>query len=242
MDIRIAPKILIVEDDPAVRLSLRITSQREGLAVIEAGSGQEALRLVAQEKPDLVLLDLLLPDVNGLDVCRAIRQQSATLPIIMLTAKNEEIDKVVGLELGADDYVTKPFSPRELIARIRAVLRRAQLRADTPGKASHEEALRFGKLTIKPAQREVTMDDRPVPLTATEFDLLAYLATNPGIALTRDQLASHVWGYDSEGDTRLLDTHIAHLRAKLEPNPSRPNYILTVRNVGYKLNPSPPTD
>lgn len=242
MDIRAVPKILIVEDDPAVRLSLRITCQREGFAIVEAGSGQDALRLVTQEKPDLVLLDLLLPDMNGLDVCRALRQQSSALPIIMLTAKNEEIDKVVGLELGADDYVTKPFSPRELVARIRAVLRRAQLRADAASQARQEGALRFGKLTIRMAEREVTVNDRPVQLTATEFDLLAYLATNPGIALTRDQLASHVWGYDSEGDTRLLDTHIAHLRAKLEPNPSRPNYILTVRNVGYKLNPSPPTD
>lgn len=238
MDVRTAARILIVEDDPAVRLSLRLTCQREGLTTIEAASGHEALRLVTQEKPDLVLLDLLLPDINGLDVCRAIRQQSAALPIIMLTAKNEEIDKVVGLELGADDYVTKPFSPRELIARIRAVLRRAQLRPDS-GQITPGSALRFGRLAIKMAEREVTVDDRPVQLTATEFELLAYLAQNPGIALTRDQLTSHVWGYDSEGDTRLLDTHIAHLRAKIERDPSHPEHILTVRNVGYKLNPRP---
>lgn len=239
MDTQAAPKILIVEDDSAVRLSLRATCQREGFKTVETGLGQEALRLVKAETPDLVLLDLLLPDMNGLDVCRAIRQQSGALPIIMLTAKNEEIDKVVGLELGADDYVTKPFSPRELIARIRAVLRRAQLRADAAAQVRKESALRFGRLAIKMAEREVTVNDRPVQLTATEFDLLAYLAQNPGIALTRDQLTSHVWGYDSEGDTRLLDTHIAHLRAKIEPDPSHPEHILTVRNVGYKLNPRP---
>ncbi len=190
------PRILVVEDDPAVRLSLRLAGQKEGFEVAEAASGPEALDELARQRPDLVLLDLMLPGPSGFEVCRSVHQRDPSLPVIILTARGDEVDKVVGLELGADDYITKPFSPRELIARIRAVLRR------------------------------------------TEFELLAALAAQAGRVLTRDQLVTRVWGYEAEGGTRLLDSHIAHLRAKIEPEPSRPRYIQTVRDVGYRLSPA----
>lgn len=230
-------KILIVEDDPSIRLGLRAACQREGFGTFEAGTGEEALASVRRDLPDLVLLDLMLPDTNGLDVCREIRREENPVPIIMLTARGDEIDRVVGLEVGADDYVGKPFSPRELIARIRAVLRRTQIgRASAGlGKASLAAPLRFGDLTVMLAEREVLVGDDRVSLTPTEFDLLAYLAVNPNIALTREQMLTQIWGYDTEGDTRLLDSHVAHLRAKVERDPSRPRHILTVRNIGYKL-------
>jgi DNA-binding response OmpR family regulator len=229
------PLILVVEDDPTVRLSVRLACQKEGFAVIEAASGEEALDAVARRPPALVLLDLMLPGISGFDVCRNLRARARDLPVIMLTARGDEVDKVVGLELGADDYVTKPFSPRELMARIRAVLRRAARPAD----AAQAADVRAGDLVVRLAAREVYHAGRPVQLTRTEFDILACLVAHGGRVVTRDQLAAQVWGYQSEGDTRLLDSHIGHLRAKIEPDPSNPRYILTVRQVGYKFNPAP---
>ena len=227
-------RILVVEDDPSVRLSLRLAGQKEGFEVAEAGSGPEALAELARARPDLVLLDLMLPGQSGFDVCRALHQREPTLPVIILTARGDEVDKVVGLELGADDYITKPFSPRELIARIRAVLRRAARAADAPA----ADELSLGGLRIDFGAREVAVDGRPVALTRTEFELLASLAAQAGRVVGRDQLVTQVWGYEAEGGTRLLDSHIAHLRAKIEPDSSRPRYIHTVRDVGYRLSPA----
>jgi DNA-binding response OmpR family regulator len=228
-------RILVVEDDSAVRLSLRLAGQKEGFQVAEAANGPEALAQVADQRPDLVLLDLMLPGPSGFEVCRSIHQRDPSLPIIILTARGDEVDKIVGLELGADDYVTKPFSPRELIARIRAVLRRSARAIEAAPVAPATQELTLDGLHIDVPAREVSLDGRPVSLTRTEFDLLAALAGQVGQVLTRDQLVTQVWGYEAEGDTRLLDSHIAHLRAKIEPDPGRPRYLQTVRDVGYRL-------
>jgi DNA-binding response OmpR family regulator len=234
-------RILVVEDDPAVRLSLRLTCQKEGFEVAEAADGLEALSEFARDRPDLVLLDLMLPGLSGLDVCRELRQRDQNLSVIILTARGDEVDKVVGLELGADDYITKPFSPRELIARIRAVLRRSARANESPTGPDNGvivDQLRLGMLTIDLGARAVVVAGRSVTLTRTEFDLLAALASQAGRALTRDELVQRVWGYEAGGGTRLLDSHIAHLRAKLEADPSRPRYVQTVRDVGYLLSSS----
>jgi DNA-binding response OmpR family regulator len=221
-------------------MSLCLTGQKEGFAVVEAGTGPEALAALEAERPDLVLLDLMLPGQSGFDVCRAIHQKDASLPVIILTARGDEVDKVVGLEMGADDYVTKPFSPRELVARIRAVLRRSQRAAEGAPSASAEltDELHLGCLQIDLGSRLVTVNGREVPLTRTEFDLLNTLASQAGRVVTRDQLVTRVWGYEAEGGTRLLDSHIAHLRAKLESDPSHPRLVHTVRDVGYRLTPA----
>lgn len=225
-----ATRVLVVEDDPAVRLSLRLMCQREGFAVAEAASGLRALMLFDEARPDLVLLDLMLPGMNGLEVCREIRRQDPAQPVIILTARGDEADKVAGLELGADDYVTKPFSPRELLARMRAVLRRVSREM-----AARASTLEIDGLRLDLAARTVSRDGEAISLTRTEFDLLATLVQQPGRTFSRDELVARVWGYDGEGDTRLLDSHIGHLRAKVEPDPSRPRYVLTVRGVGYRL-------
>src|SRR5919197_2373575 len=232
-----AARILVVDDDPAVRLSLRLAGQKEGFEVAEAASGPEALDELARQRPDLVLLDLMLPGPSGFEVCRSVHQRDPSLPVIILTARGDEVDKVVGLELGADDYITKPFCPGELIARIRAVLRRSARTAEAAPVGPSGEELVLGGLRIDLGAREVSVDGRPVTLTRTEFDLLAALAAQAGRVVTRDQLVTRVWGYEAEGGTRLLDSHIAHLRAKLEPDPARPRYVHTVRDVGYRLNP-----
>jgi two-component system alkaline phosphatase synthesis response regulator PhoP len=238
-----APLILVVEDDAVVRRAVRLACERDGLRVVEAASGTAALERIAADRPDLVLLDLLLPGLGGLDVCRAVRRRDETLPIIVVTAKSEETDKVLGLELGADDYVTKPFGPRELVARIHAVLRRASrslgpshggVDADAAGRPP-EAPLRCGERTIWLEAHEVEVQGQAVHLTRTEFELLAALARNVGRVLTRDHLVSLVWGYPGEGPSRLLDSHIKHLRRKLELHPARPRYVQTVRHLGYKL-------
>jgi DNA-binding response OmpR family regulator len=231
-----APHILVVEDDPAVRMSLRLACRKEGFVVDEAGSGPEALEALGRHRPDLILLDLMLPGPSGFDICRAIHQRDASLPVIILTARGDEVDKVVGLELGADDYITKPFSPRELIARIRAVLRRSSRTVETAQSAIQPaDALELGSLRVDLGARSVSVAGRCVTLTRTEFDLLVALARQVGRVVTRDQLVTDVWGYDTEGGTRLLDSHIAHLRAKIESDPTRPRLIHTVRDVGYRL-------
>src|SRR5438552_5693539 len=193
------PRILVVEDDAAVRLGLRRAGQKEGFEVAEAASGPEALDELARQRPDLVLLDLMLPGPSGFDVCRSVHQRDPSLPVIILTARGDEVDKVVGLELGADDYITKPFSPRELIARIRAVLRRSARAAEAGPAGTPGEELVLGGLRIDLAAREVSVEGRPVTLTRTEFDLLVALATQAGRALTRDQQVTRVWGYEAGG-------------------------------------------
>ncbi|HEV7216916.1 MAG TPA: response regulator transcription factor [Chloroflexota bacterium] len=226
--------ILVIEDDQAVRLSLRVAFERQGFRVEEAATGGAGLECTAQERPHVVILDLMLPDIDGIEVFHRLRRMDAELPVVMLTARGDELDRITGLELGADDYVTKPFSPRELIARVRAVGRRSRQGADA---AAHTPP----DLVILPAARTVSVGGRPVVLTRTEFDLLAFLARHAGSVVRRDALVRGVWGYVTEGESRLLDSHIRHVRAKIEPEPGTPRYLLTVRDVGYRLSLTPAT-
>jgi DNA-binding response OmpR family regulator len=221
-------KILVVDDEPQIVRVVQGYLERAGFQVIRAANGEEALSLFRRERPDFVILDLNLPGMDGLDVARAIRRES-NVPILMLTARVEEVDRITGLELGADDYVTKPFSPREIVARVRAIFRRA---AETP---TETERLRVGKLEIDLVQHTVTVDGKPVNLTPTEFALLVTLARHPRRVFTRLQLLEHALGTDYPGYERTIDAHIKNLRAKIEPNPRRPTYIQTVFGVGYKL-------
>lgn len=223
-------KVLVVDDEPSIVELVRFTLEREGFTSIAAADGQEALDKVEAGHPDLVLLDLMLPGLGGLDVCRLLRQRHPSLPIIILTARGDETDKVLGLELGADDYITKPFSPRELVARVRAVLRRT-----APGGEETGSLLRVGNVTLDPQKYEVTVGGRRIDLAPKEFDLLRMLMANKGVVLTRDVLLQKVWGYDFAGDTRTIDVHIVRLRQKIEEDPSEPRLIETVRGVGYRF-------
>jgi DNA-binding response OmpR family regulator len=226
---------LIVEDDNAIAAFVTTMLEREGYTVTWARTGAEALSHVQKDAPDLLLLDLMLPgDVDGLQVCQAIRRGETYLPIIMVIAKDQDVDKVIGLELGADDYITKPFNTRELLARVRAVLRLV----GSGREARHRERLRIGPLEIDLAGRETWMEERPIPLTPKEFDLLVVLARNRGRVFGRETLLQQVWGYDYLGDSRTVDVHIQRLRRKLEPDPRHPRYLLTVHSIGYKFAPA----
>ena len=220
------PRILVVDDEPQIVDLLRSYLRREGFDVDEAGDGEAALAACARRRPDLVVLDLMLPKVDGREVCRRIRETSQT-PIIMLTARDEETDKLLGLELGADDYITKPFSPREVVARVRAVLRR--------GGREAVEMVRVGDLVIDLRAHEVSLQGRRVDLTPTEFRLLEILARHPNQVFTRMQLIDRVQGHAFEGYERTVDAHIKNLRGKVEPDPKNPRYVLTVYGVGYKF-------
>jgi two-component system, OmpR family, response regulator RegX3 len=224
-------RILLVEDEESYRDPLSYQLTRDGYDVVTAATGPEALAEYDRGGADLVLLDLMLPGLSGTEVCRELRVRGA-VPVIMLTAKDTEIDKVVGLELGADDYVTKPYSARELTARIRAVLRR---RGDAGEAPSTDGVLEAGPVRMDVERHVVAVDGEPVPLPLKEFDLLEYLLRNVGRVLTRGQLIDRVWGSDYVGDTKTLDVHVKRLRAKLEPDPANPKYLLTVRGLGYKL-------
>jgi two-component system alkaline phosphatase synthesis response regulator PhoP len=220
--------ILIVDDEPKIVKQARDYLERSGFRVVTAGDGNVALAMARRERPDLVVLDLNLPAMDGLDVCRALRRES-DVPIIMLTARAEETDRLIGLELGADDYIVKPFSPRELVARVRAVLRRVRGGVRQPG------LLRVGDLEIDLNGHRVTRASESIQLTRSEFDLLATLAQHPGQTLTREQLLDRLHGVAFEGFDRSIDTHIKNLRRKLEADPLEPRYILTVYGVGYKF-------
>jgi len=220
--------VLIVEDEPQIADIVRQYLERDGYRVVVVGDGVRAVEEYARLRPDLVLLDLMLPGQDGFEVCRRIRARGTT-PVIMLTARDEESDKLVGLELGADDYITKPFSPREVVARVRAVLRRARA-AEGEG-----ELLRVHDLEIDPQRFRATRAGRVLDLTPTEFRLLTVLARHPGRAFTRLQLLDQVQGYGFEGYERTVDAHVKNLRQKLEPDPQHPRYILTVHGVGYRL-------
>ncbi len=222
-------RVLVVDDDEAILSLLGSYLAREGFEVQTAGDGEAALAAARTSRPDVVVLDVLLPGLDGLEVLRRLRAEGEPY-VILLTAKAEEADRVVGLELGADDYVTKPFSPRELVARIRAVLRRGRGRAEVP-----EAPLVFPRLRIDPARREVWRDGERVYLTPLEFDLLRALASFPGRVWTREQLIERVWGHDYFGDERVVDAHIKELRRKLQDDPARPSFIGTVRGVGYRF-------
>ncbi len=221
-------RVLIVDDEEMIVRTVKAYLDREGFKTYTAADGEEALRSFEEKGPDLIVLDLMLPKLSGLEVTRRIRATSR-VPIIMLTAKAAEADRVVGLELGADDYVVKPFSPRELVARIRAVLRRLD------GAGAEEEKIIVGSLHIDIKTREVGVDGRPVELTPTEFDLLAYLARHPGQVFTRLQLLREVQGYTYDAFARTIDTHVKNLRRKIEPDPKQPRFIQTVHGVGYRF-------
>ena len=223
--------ILVVDDEPGIVTIARDYLDRAGFRVISTGDGVSALRLARTERPSLLVLDLMLPGMDGLDVARALREDPATrvLPIIMLTARVEEADRLIGLELGADDYITKPFSPRELVARVRAVLRRAEGERESGGQ------LRVGDLMIDMQRRSVRRGNTPIELTATEFDLLAILAREPGRPFTRTQLLELAYDINYAGFDRTVDAHIKNLRRKIEPDPRNPRYILTIYGVGYKF-------
>lgn len=227
-------EVLIVEDETALAEPLAFLLQREGFEVRMAADGQEALAEFSKAEPDIVLLDLMLPGMSGTEVCKNIRLKSA-VPVIMVTARDTEIDKVVGLEIGADDYVTKPYSSRELIARIRAVLRRGRHDDSDDVEDLYEEVLRGGPVVLDVERHVVTVDGDDVTMPLKEFDLLEYLLRNRGRVLTRGQLIDRVWGSDYVGDTKTLDVHIKRLRSKIERNPSSPEFLVTVRGLGYKF-------
>jgi DNA-binding response OmpR family regulator len=225
-----ARTILVVEDEPTLRETLAEALEREGFRTVEAADGREALTRFRADPPDLVLLDLMLPELSGIEVCRIIRAESG-VPIVMLTAKESELDKVVGLELGADDYVTKPFSLRELTARIRALFRRSERQAagDLP------PVVDLGRVQADLAGHRLLRDGRAVAVKPKAFELLAFLLRHPGQVFTRDQLLEHVWGYDYAGETRTVDVHVHWLRSEIEDDPGQPVFLQTVRGVGYVL-------
>ena len=222
--------VLVVDDEPSIREIVRGFLEKDGMAVVEAADGPSAVEMARTATPDVVVLDVMLPGFDGLEVLRRIRT-FADPYVLLLTARNEEVDRVVGLTVGADDYLTKPFSPRELVARVHALLRR---RRTGPG-AVERSALRVADLVVDPRRRTVTRAGEPVDLTVLEFDLLAALARDPGVVLTRQQLLDAVWGIDFFGDDHVLDVHTANLRRKLGDDPSRPRYIETVRGVGFRF-------
>jgi two-component system, OmpR family, alkaline phosphatase synthesis response regulator PhoP len=224
--------ILVVDDEPKITALARDYLEHAGFAVISATTGRGALDAVRRQRPDLVILDLGLPELDGLDVTREIRRDS-TLPIVMLTARDDELDKLLGLELGADDYLTKPFSPRELVARVRAVLRRVDRQGPTG--LGDREIIRAGELVLDPPRMRADLGDRPIDLTPTEFQLLATLAAQPGRIFTRSQLLDALHGVAFESYERAIDTHIKNIRRKLEPDPRVPRFVLTVYGVGYRF-------
>ncbi|MGH2562568.1 MAG: response regulator [Thermomicrobiales bacterium] len=244
-DPSVAATVLVVDDEPSLRQTLEYTLRREGFVVATAADGREALELARRRRPDVIVLDIMLPGMDGLQVCRTLRAES-TVPILLLSARGEEIDRVLGLELGADDYLTKPFAMRELVARVRAMLRRARM-ASSDGAAgpmadrniSEASGPTFvaGELSIDVPRRQVSLNGQVVALKPKEFDLLAYLAKHAGIVLSRDALLREVWGYDFPIDTRTVDVHVRWLRQKLETEPSQPKRIETVRGHGYRFVP-----
>ena len=225
------PTILLVEDDATLAETLRYNLEREGYTVIGAGDGVTALELARQDKPDIVVLDVMLPRLDGFSVCRMLRKESA-IPIIMLTARQDEVDRIAGLELGADDYLTKPFSVGELLARIRAILRRSDR---SGGSGADRDILHIGMIKLDAGSRRIWRNDAEIQLSQKEFDLLACLMRNRGLALSRDVLLERVWGFDYVGDGRTVDVHIRWLREKVELDPSAPEYLQTVRGIGYRF-------
>ena len=223
------PKILIVEDEPGMVAGLRDNFEFEGYQVLSALDGVSGLERALADSPDLVILDVMMPRMSGLDVCKLLKSKRPAIPIIMLTARGQEVDKIVGLELGADDYVTKPFSIRELLARVKAVLRRV---GSVP---KAQDSYSFGDVQVNLQSCQVSRQGRSLDFSSKEFDLLKYFLSHPGEALTRDRLLEEVWGYDKFPTTRTVDAHIVRLRQKLEPKPDDPRFFLTVHGTGYKF-------
>jgi DNA-binding response OmpR family regulator len=236
------PKVLVVEDEPALVDTLEYNLVKQGYQVNVAVDGAKALEIARKEHPDVIILDVMLPTLDGFEVCRILRQEMS-VPILMLTARTDEIDKIVGLEVGADDYLTKPFSMRELMARVKALLRRVRLvreemadgREQTPEPVVASERLTFGDLIIDLGRHEMSIKDRVFHLKPKEFDLLVFLARNRGIVLSRDLILERVWGWDYDGGSRTVDVHVRWLREKIEDDPSNPARIVTVRGIGYRF-------
>ena len=225
--------VLVVEDEPNLLAALKYTLEREGYDALSADNGATGLRIARERSPDIVILDVMLPALDGFEICRLLRRESS-VPIIMLTARGGEMDRVVGLELGADDYVTKPFSMRELLARVRNTLRRSASAAAAGGGRSAEVVV-SGNLAIDLAGHTATLNGEPLDMKPREFALIAHLASNRGRAFTRDQILERLWGHDYIGDSRTVDVHVRWLREKIEPNPSKPSRIVTIRGVGYRF-------
>ena len=225
--------VLVIEDEENLLKAIKYNLEKDGYKVQSAMDGEQGLELARQMEPSFIILDIMLPKMDGIEVCRILRRES-NVPILMLTAKSEEIDRVVGLELGADDYVTKPFSMRELMARTKAILRRYSLSTNDKAKESGK-VLKAGKLEVNISKHVVTLDGKLLELKPREFDLLALLVENAGRALTRDQILESIWGQDYYGDTRTVDVHIRWLREKIEGNPGSPKQIITIRGVGYRF-------
>jgi two-component system OmpR family response regulator len=224
-------KILLVEDDRNLLDALKYNMLKEGYAVLAAADGADGLDIARREKPDLIILDVMLPSISGFEVCRILRKETS-VPILMLSARADETDKVVGLDIGADDYVTKPFNLRELLARVRALLRRSET---VESREESQAIVKIGDLEIDASRHRVSKTGKTIDLTPKEFDLLVHLARNKGLVLSRDQLLEKVWGYDFPGDTRTVDVHVRWLREKVEDDPNAPKMIVTVRGVGYKF-------
>ncbi len=228
-------RLLVVDDEESILTLLQFNLEQAGYDVETAMDGKSAFNKAKEGNFDLIILDLMIPELDGLEVCKQLRQNKVSTPILMLTAKDDEFDKVLGLELGADDYMTKPFSPREVVARIRAILRRVvPVQEEKPAEAK-TMTIKIGEVEIFSENYEVYYQGKQLELTPKEFELLLYLATNKGRVLTRDQLLNAVWNYEFVGDTRIVDVHISHLREKIEPNTKKPIYIKTIRGLGYKL-------
>ncbi|HEX6384648.1 MAG TPA: response regulator transcription factor [Anaerolineae bacterium] len=237
-------KVLVVEDDNTLLETLEYNLSRQGYQVLTAENGRDALNIARDNKPDLIILDVMLPGIDGFEVCRILRKE-LSVPILMLTARTEEVDRVVGLEMGADDYLTKPFSMRELLARVKALLRRVKLireeiaaeqeATETSPAVSTSASLVFDNLTIDQNRREAIIDDQPLHLKPKEFDLLLFLARHRGIALSRDLILERVWGWTYDGNSRTVDVHVRWLREKIEPDPGDARRIVTVRGIGYRF-------
>ena len=224
-------KLLVVDDEPSILTLLKFNLEQSGFEVLTAENGNDALEIATTEDLTLIVLDLMLPGMDGMDVCKTLRQEKINTPILMLTAKDDGFDKILGLELGADDYMTKPFSPREVVARVKAILRRTTLITAE----AKDEIIKIGDLEIHPDKYMVMFKGEQLVLTPKEFELLLYLANHPGKVLSRDQLLNGVWDFHYDGDTRIVDVHISHLREKIESDTKQPVYIRTIRGFGYKM-------
>lgn len=228
-------KVLVVDDEQSIVTLLKYNLETAGYIVDVAYDGEEALKKVKEVKPELIVLDVMLPKKDGIEVCKTIRSDKNLVPILMLTAKDDEFDLVLGLELGADDYMTKPFSPREVVARVKAILRRSQIANEVVKDDVEDEDIVIDNIRIRPEFFEVYRDDTLLELTPKEFELLLYLIERQGRVITREHMLNSVWNYEFAGDSRIVDVHISHLRDKLEENPKQPKLIKTVRGLGYKL-------
>lgn len=228
-------KVLVVDDEQSIVTLLKYNLETAGYIVEVAYDGEEALQKVESSQPDLIVLDVMLPEKDGIEVCKTIRSDKNLVPILMLTAKDDEFDRVLGLELGADDYMTKPFSPREVVARVKAILRRSQFVNEVEHNETDDEDIIIDSIRIRPEFFEVYKDDELLELTPKEFELLLYLIERQGRVITREHMLNSVWNYEFAGDSRIVDVHISHLRDKLEENPKQPKLIKTVRGLGYKL-------